>query len=130
MKSGYHSNRVSISAVANSGVLGNWKALSTSTHFDGKALRFCFETIHRGIIDVWNFRDDDKVWPTADVNHRMNLFSYMCWYSLVVIDPSWHRIQGYGSESHTRLIRSALGDELEITFVGSSLDLGGPSTFV
>ncbi|KDQ10458.1 hypothetical protein BOTBODRAFT_36156 [Botryobasidium botryosum FD-172 SS1] len=38
-----------------------WRKLSTSNHFDGMTLRFCFEQIQREVIDVWNFNDVDKI---------------------------------------------------------------------
>jgi len=57
---------VKLQASVEIGMRKNWKKLATSSQFDGKALRFCFETIHRGIIGIWNFKDEDKILNSND----------------------------------------------------------------
>ena len=38
-----------------------WRGLAAGTYFADRRLDACIDVIHRDIVGIWNFRDDDEV---------------------------------------------------------------------
>ncbi|KDQ17550.1 hypothetical protein BOTBODRAFT_185702 [Botryobasidium botryosum FD-172 SS1] len=70
-----------------------WRKLSTSHHFDGRTLRYCFEQIQREVIDVWNFNDADKILSS----HEFMAMILRLVHDLSTLSPS-HAILGSTQE--------------------------------